>query len=113
MKTVKAKLADALESSGWDLIEHVTDLDWWADEIWELASRWSPVGASAFVTFLVDPMWEGPRRQGQAVWAVGCSAGYPQDRGHACGDGLLRLKERNELEAFLQAVNALRDRKRD
>ena len=112
MKTLQAKLADALEVDGWDVLEHVTDLDWWADEIWELTSRWSPVGASAFVTFLVDPMWEGVRRKGQGVWAVGCSADYPKDRGHACGEGLLGLNQRKELEAFMQAVNALRDRKR-
>lgn len=112
MKTVKAKLADAFEVDGWDVLEHVTDLEWWADEIWELTSRWSPVGTSAFVTFLVDPMWEGPRRKGQAVWAVGCCADYPRDRSHARDDGLLRLTQRNELEAFLQTLNALRDRKR-
>lgn len=46
MKVLKARLADALKSNGWELLEHVDDLDWWADEIWECTSRWSPTGAS-------------------------------------------------------------------
>jgi hypothetical protein len=53
MKTMNAKLADYLEVDGWDLVcKHTHDLEWWADEIWQLKSRWSPVGAEALVTFL-------------------------------------------------------------
>ena len=26
-----------------------------------------------FLTFLVDPQWEGERRPGEGVWAVACS----------------------------------------
>jgi hypothetical protein len=65
MKTLKAKLADHLEVSGWDVLEQVNDLEWWADEIWALTSRWSPAGAFGYITFLVDPLWERERRQGQ------------------------------------------------
>lgn len=112
MKTVKARLGDRLEVDGWDVLEHVDDLDWWADEIWELTSRWSPVGAQGFITFLVDPMWEGNRRKGQAVWAIGCSANYQKDRGEACEDGLLRLKGSKEVDAFVNVVNNFRNGKR-
>ncbi|MDM4771118.1 hypothetical protein [Solimonas sp. SE-A11] len=43
MKPIRTKLSDHLEVNGWDVvrIEH-EDLDLWAYEIWELASRWAP-----------------------------------------------------------------------
>lgn len=109
MKTVKARLRDQLEVNGWDVLEHVNDLDWWADEIWELRSRWSPVGAYGYITFLVDLMWEGNRRKGQGVWAIGCSANNPKDHAEAQDDGFLRLKgSQEEFQAFLKAVNGFR-----
>ena len=109
MKTLRTHLADYLRSNGWEVLEHVDELEWWADEIWELRSLWSPQGASGYVTFLVDPMWEGNRRKGQGVWAVGCSADDPKDRGQACDEGMLRLKVwRKEIDAFLEAVDGFR-----
>ena len=58
----------AMKERGWDLAE-VHDLpdEWWADERLVLESRWTPVGAKVFLTFLVDPQWEGPRTKGEAV----------------------------------------------
>ncbi len=56
-------------------------LEWWADEIWLLESSWSPVGARAYVTFLVDPMaTTADRKKGQDVWAVMASPARPADR---------------------------------
>lgn len=110
MKTLAAKLAGHFEAHGWDQVRHVTDLEWWADEIWELTSRWSPVGTPAFITFLVDPMWEGNRRKGQAVWAIGCNAHYPADRVAAGDGGRLTLNaSKAEIAAFVDAVNSFRN----
>lgn len=110
MKTLDIRLVDYLEADGWDVAQrHVQDLEWWADEIWELKSRWSPEGAAAFVTFLVDPMWEGNRSKGRGVWAVGCSANFPRNRGEAERGGILRLKgSKEEIEEFVDVVNGLR-----
>jgi hypothetical protein len=110
MKTLDIKLADSFAADGWDLAQrHAQDLEWWADEIWELKSRWSPEGASAFVTFLVDPMWEGNRSKGQGIWAVGCSAGLPRSRGDAERECILRLKgSKEEIEEFVDVVNGFR-----
>lgn len=110
MKTLAAKLADAFEVDGWDVVEHVTDLEGWADEIWELKSQWSPVGTSAFITFLVDPMWEGIRRKGQGVWAIGCCATYPSNRGEAASVDVLRLNaSKEEIKEFVDTVNSFRN----
>ena len=112
MKTLNAKLADYLEVDGWDLVhDHTQDLEWWADEIWQLKSLWSPVGTEVFVTFLVDPMWEGNREKGQGVWAVGCSASFPLNRDEADRGGILRLKaSKEEIEEFIQLVSGFRDK---
>jgi len=109
LKTFRAHLTNYLRSHGWEVFEHASDLEWWADELWELKSSWSPQGASGYITFLVDPMWEGHRRKGQAVWAVGCSADYPKNRVHAHDAGMVRLNVwRKEIEVFLKAVNGFR-----
>lgn len=110
MKTLDAKLADSLEVDGWELTQrHSQDLEWWADEVWELKSRWSPEGKRAFVTFLVDLIWEGNRRKGQGIWAVGCSPEFPKDRGEAEGECILRLKaSKEEIEEFVEVVNGFR-----
>lgn len=111
MKTLEARLADALETDGWELVRrHVDDLDWWADELWELKSRWSPVDTPAFITFLVDLQWEGNRRKGEGVWALGCSSRYPGNHMDAADAGYLRRKaSRDEIEQFVAAVNAFRN----
>lgn len=110
MKTLNARLADYLEVDGWDIVEsHTKDLDWRADEIWRLKSRWSPAGALAFVTFLVDPMWEGNRRKGQGVWAVSCSADFPRNREEATRGDTLSLKASNqEIEDFVEIIASFR-----
>ena len=81
MKSYEQKMMDYLECDGWD-IDRVNkdDLEWWADEIWVLNSNWSPTGSVAHITFLVDPMHEGSRKKGEAVWGLGCSKAYPASR---------------------------------
>jgi hypothetical protein len=37
-------------------------------------------GLPVVLTFLVDPMWDSPRKKGQAVWAITANASTPLDR---------------------------------
>ena len=111
MKTPKEKLADHLEVSGWNLEKiHEADLEWWADEIWELKSRWSPEGVSSFITFLVDPQHAGLRRKGQAVWAAGSCAHFPTSRFEAEANGAMSLNAiaKAGIEEFLEKVSETR-----
>jgi hypothetical protein len=111
LKSPKQKLADILDGEGWDINRvHVADLDWWADEIWELRSRRSPEGVSAFITFIVDPQHEGLRSKGQAVWGVGVCATMPVSRREAesLGTVALNMIGKREVEAFIERVGALR-----
>jgi len=112
MKTPKQKLEDWLPTYGWELYKvEEEDLFWWADEIWELRSVWSPEGAKAYISFLVDPQWEGNRRKGQGVWGVGGSINYPRERLEAeslvCMS--LRSHPKSEFENFLEHFEEARE----
>lgn len=66
---------------GWEITDAQTSLEWWADEMWEIESSWSPVGTVAYVTFLVDPQADVMNRQkGENVWAVMVSRIPPNER---------------------------------
>jgi hypothetical protein len=76
----KADLQAALEKTGW-LVDRRLGEDWWEHEGWALTSKWRPVGASAFITLLLDPAAE-PNNVG-SVWAVAVTPGKPLDRAEA------------------------------
>ena len=111
MKTPHQKIEDYLTVEGWDIEEILSnDLEWWADEIWKLKSRWSPIGKKAFITFLVNPMHEGNRIKGQAVWGVGSCGNLPDSLEDAQSIGCISLKSgvKNEIEEFLSQLDILR-----
>ncbi|TQV77181.1 hypothetical protein FLL45_04335 [Aliikangiella marina] len=85
MKPNQQKVQEYLELDGWEIASKVDPhiIDWWADEIWKLTSVWSPHGAIAYITFLVDPQHDGNRRKGEAVWGVGCSKKFPKSPSEA------------------------------
>lgn len=76
--TQRSQILAALPEAGWRLAARRTSEAWWIDELWELESVWSPQGRTACLVFLVDPQWDGPRRFGEAVWAVACSGRRPE-----------------------------------
>ena len=113
MKTPKQKLEDWLTSFGWELKQvHEDDLEWWADEIWELRSTWRPNGTSAFVTFLVDPQWDAYRKKGQAIWGIGGCGHFPRSRAEAEEISTMSIKSppKAEFERFLLTFDRLRDK---
>jgi hypothetical protein len=78
-----AQILDVLSKAGWSVapLELASDC-WWAKEIWELRSEWTPKGAVIYLSLLVDPMDEFDRNNtpDAAVWAVGISNDLPKDR---------------------------------
>jgi hypothetical protein len=112
--TQKRRVEVELERAGWRVAVRETptsDLWWWIDELWEIESEWSPRGARAFVTFLVDP--QGPifRRAGEHVMAVAITQHRPQNPGEASPEVYLRPRwERNvkELAAQIEALRSSR-----
>ena len=80
ISTQRDEVAAALLETGWRLAERQLPAEhWWLDELWTLESVWSPQGRRAYLIFLVDPQWDGPRRFGEGVWAVACCKTLPSD----------------------------------
>ena len=103
MRTLAMKLEALLESTGWRVSSRSVEPEWWIDEQWLLESTWSPLGCSAYVTFLVDPMHDGPRAKDEAVWAVSATPHKPIDR-HDCEAGALVTLKEAELREFVRSI---------
>jgi hypothetical protein len=55
MQAQRTELLTLLSENGWRAEKIEKDPEWWADEIRQLESVWSPIGSRAYVTFLVNP----------------------------------------------------------
>lgn len=111
MNAQRNELLAQLPAHGWDVVTtEDAMLEWWADEIWLLESSWSPVGARAYVTFLVDPMAPVERKKGQHVWAVMASPARPADRMGVAGEFTLSLGRgwKGRLPDFWDHLSKLR-----
>lgn len=108
MSTYKTQLLEALSQRGWELFSQDSHgIDWWADEVWTIRSVRERWGYELVLTFLVDPMWEGPRKKGRGVWAVAASAGVPTDRCDAQANVCLWLNRGRFDEALVRFVSDL------
>jgi hypothetical protein len=113
MSVQRAEILGQLKINGWEVMplkEH--ELEWWADEIWLLSSKWSPVGGRAYLTFLVDPQIADAdlRQKGEAVWAVMASTEKPTKWQSAADDFTLSLNRgwKERLPELLERLSALR-----
>lgn len=103
----KANLQAELERAGWRVERREGD-DWWIHESWALTSAWRPVGASIFLTLLVDPQQLETNDVG-SVWAISVSNTPPSDRMDA-GRTAIRTSPRwpERLKEIVAATNSLR-----
>lgn len=110
MQAQRAELLSLLPEQGWRVSFLEEDLEWWADEMWLLESVWSPVGSRAYVTFLVDPQFEGSRKKGEAVWAVMASLFKPVSNLRGENEHLLNLGQgwQDNLPLFFMLLGTLR-----
>lgn len=111
MVTQRYAIVAAMKERGWHLVE-VDDApsEGWADERLAFESRWTPVGAKIFLTFLVDPQRDAPRAKGESVWAVVASA-RPLEQNPSSADGTwLALGQgwQERLGEFIQGLDAVR-----
>ena len=109
MQAQRTELLNQLSEHGWRVASVKEILEWWADEMWFLESEWSPVGSPAYVTFLVDPQFDGSRKKGEAVWAVMASPAKPMSRLQVEGEFTLSLGQgwKNRLPAFFDHLSLL------
>ena len=103
-------MLNQLPEHGWRVAEVGEELEWWADEMWVLESVWTPAGGRAYVTFMVDPQFDGVRKKGEAVWAVMASPGRPDSRLNVEGEFTLSLGRgwKRRLPEFFEHLSALR-----
>jgi len=102
----------ALSREGWSFIPQELAVDcWWAKNIWQLRSEWTPKDCIVYLSLLVDPMEEIDRNNipDTAVWAVGLSAKVPQSRLEA-EKILVPIKRRmnNAIEEVINEASRLR-----
>lgn len=99
------QLVKDLARRGWDIVRHHADLEWWAVEIWEVESRWSPSGFKVYLTLCRDPQPDGD----QPFLEIGCCPHWPLDRFEAAGEPCLSFRGWVEqLPLFLEGLNDLR-----
>lgn len=110
MQAQRTELLNLLPEYGWRLAGIEENLEWWADEMWLLESAWSPVGSRAYITFLVDPQFDGNRKKGEAVWAVMASQLKPVSWLKAEHEFMFSLGQgwRDNLPAFFAQMTTLR-----
>jgi hypothetical protein len=110
MQTQRIELLNRLSEHGWRVAGEEENLEWWADEMWQLESVWSPVGSRAYITLLVDPMVGPNRRKGEAVWAAMASLTKPLSRVSAGGEFTLSFGQgwKERLPEFFEHLAILR-----
>jgi hypothetical protein len=113
MQAYKTQLRRLLADHGWEVVEVRAAEDWWADAFWKVQSRRNAWGLEVVLTYLVDPLWEDPRRKAQGVWAISAGTSIPADRLSAEGGiaELCMVKGRfdRKLAEFVGALDAYRD----
>ncbi len=106
MITQKREIQAEIEKNGWKIsVLDNSDFYKWSMETWLIESIWSPVGATAFVSFLIDPMSDF---QNPSVWAIEISDAKPmygKERNHFT----VSLKQwKNETADFLNFLSQIR-----
>jgi hypothetical protein len=106
VKKQATALQKSLSAHGWSVaqVEPPFEDEWWAAEIWQIKSEWSPQGVRAYLTFLVDP--QGERDD---VWAVCASSQRPTERPINTSPSLRLLNVwQRELPHFVRELSQFR-----
>jgi hypothetical protein len=113
MHAYKTQLRQLLSDHGWEVVEVLEPDDWWADEFWKIESRRNAWSLAIVLTFLVDPMWDAPRKKGQGVWAIGATERVPTERpvgqrgiAEVC---MVKGRFNEKLTAFVAALDVYRN----
>ncbi|MBV7408997.1 MULTISPECIES: hypothetical protein [Roseobacteraceae] len=102
-----APLKEKLKNNGWDVETVCLSSDcWWAKEIWRLTPKWSPLGRTIYLSFLLDPLceYDDNNPPDEAVWAVNLASEIPMSRPLDGVSAKARLSEQNEKIVALAAT---------
>ena len=113
MKLYKEQLLTSLSNSGWELVEIDDFTDWWAEEHWRIASRKHQWGLELWLSYLVDPSYDGSDKS-SAVWAVHAATSKPDSRPVSSGNEIATMylskgHYREEMHRFVEQIDGYRD----
>ncbi len=102
MEFQRQSIREQIIENGWEITEFEKhELGWWANEMWQLESVWSPLGETAFVTFLLEP------ENMEYVWGIMVSKEKPSNQ---FGHFILSLKGwEKELPEFIKHLSEVRN----
>ncbi len=110
-KNMKDQLLHYLSDSGWSLESIDSDTDWWVDEHWIMSSQWQKYGEKIWISFMVDPQYEGKHKQ-RAIWFILASEAQPESRldmNHRISALGLGNHFNREVKRFLSEINDYRN----
>ncbi len=106
MEAQRDEMLESVEKDGWKAIELDNyDFHKWSMETWLLESVWSPIGVTAYVSFLIDPQSDF---QNPYAWAIEVSDEKPvYGKKNNCFK--VSLKQwKNERNNFLKFLSEIR-----
>lgn len=72
----KYQIEQALLKHSWKIETIGSNEAWWDDEHWKISFEFDP-SLSFYLCFIVDPMFEGPRKPGQGIYEIKASTTFP------------------------------------
>lgn len=75
----KHQIEQELLRQNWEITEISSSTEWWIDESWKIRFKHNS-NICLYVCFLVDPMFEGHRKQGQGISEIRATHTFPANR---------------------------------
>jgi hypothetical protein len=114
MKYYKELLLSRLNHSQWELEFIDSGEEWWLEELWTVKSLSRGYGMTVYISFLVDPIYDGPKKS-QAIWSVVVSQSKFESRPIAEAEVIaeMSISRGNLMESvvsFVELLNQYRNR---
>lgn len=74
----KYQIEQALLDNNWELIECGASDEWWDDETWKVRHHYN-FETCFYLSFIVDPQFEGQRKKGQGIYEIKASTEVPKN----------------------------------
>jgi len=99
----KQQILQSLQAQNWEMIGIGQDTEWWDDEHWKLQHQHARE-LFLYLNFIVDPLFEGPRKKGQGIDSIRLSEQFPDSymdhTSEVAEISMTKRKFSEKLEAF-------------
>lgn len=99
----KYQIEQELITHNWEVVEIDSSSAWWDDEHWKVVFLYNP-SIQFYLSFIVDPQFEGPRKKGQGIYEIVASKEIPEnwnDYDRITSIGMTRQKFNEKLKRFI------------